>query len=166
MTEEIEEKLQGDKEDLEKTRDSNRKTWINEDLWKKVIFKVIGYMVYIVGTSLITVPFIGWSWTAFLTGCQVIILPIIWSAFDAQARNREIQDRLDNEERLEKEKKQWESKQDKMMDKISNLKDVVSNKQREVYELKSELNAKCELVEALKNANTVANGTIQELGGE
>jgi len=155
MMTELEDRIGNDKQDIQNTKDENEKTWINESLWKKVAFKIIGYFVYVVGTSMITVPFIGWDMSAFLTGLKIIILPIVWSALDAQSRNREIQERLENEERLEVEKKTWSLEEKALKDEIATLTRSVNEKQLEVFRIKAELDAACKTAaaneEALKN---------------
>ena len=145
----IEEKIGNDKEDIENTKDDNRATFINEPLWKKVIFKVLGYLAYIVGLVLANPT----NWLQILSiGFSMTILPIIWSALDAQSRNKEIQERIENEEKLESEKTVWTIREKVLTDEVSQLKTMVGDKKIEIIQIKSDLDLACSTLAANKIA--------------
>ena len=96
----IDEKLPKEDESLI-TKDTNPETFINEDLWKKVLFKTVGYLIYAFAMAIVTDGMLGFNVNKFFVGIQVMVLPIVWSAMDLQARNKEIQKNLENEKRLE-----------------------------------------------------------------
>ncbi len=126
--------------DLE-VKDDNPSTFINENLWLKFLFKFLGYFTYVCATSIIMVPIIGWSWVAFVIGLRTIVLPLVWSALDAQSRNKEIQARLELENKIEENK-----------DIIDELKQVVSEQKIEINVVKTDLDAKCIELEANRKA--------------
>jgi len=156
----IAEKIPRSKEDLE-VEDPNPGTFINEALWKKVFFKILGYLVYILGISLVIIngvfvePYVDSG--KFITGVTVIILPVIWGAFDAQARNREIQ------EKLAADKKIAASRQEAIDAAVAAEKEIAEHrtrlmeKQQEIYRLKALLMAKTDNVSALDDACTAAD---------
>ena len=109
--------------------DDNPGTFINEPLWRKFAFKFLAYLLYVIGQAIIVVPSIGWSNTVFLTGCTTIIMPLVWSTLDAQARNKEIQAKIKSDLLMAKEKSAWESEKEAM--------------EAEIEIVKSELNTRC-----------------------
>lgn len=154
--ENIQDKVGDDKEDLGRTKDPNPETWINEDLWKKLGFKMISYIAWISATAISIQPSISWDWKAFLIGVQMIILPIFWAASDAQSRNREIQQLLETEEKFSIEKNEFERKLNKMEDENERLKEKLQEKRMECHEVKCELDSVTKTLEANREAlNTV-----------
>lgn len=149
---EIDEKIGNDKEDIANTVDDNLETFLNENLWKKVAFKLIGYLAWVIGSSFIIVPAIGWDWSAFLIGLRMTILPILWAASDAQSRNREIQQHLERDAELAEERKAFNQKLEKQEEEIYSLKDRVAEKQLKIYELKARLDAACQTYDANNTA--------------
>lgn len=143
------------------TRDIKPHTWLNEELWKKVIFKILANLVYVVGLAIITDSGIFFDFTKFITGLQVIILPIVWSGFDAQARNKEIQDKIARDEEIEKAKVIAEKERRESESAIAKLKKESEEKQLEIYRLKAVLMAKTDNTAALDEAIKKAESLIK-----
>ncbi|MBD3407850.1 MAG: hypothetical protein GF411_17150 [Candidatus Lokiarchaeota archaeon] len=143
------------------TKDEKPHTWLNEELWKKIFFKVLANLVYVVGLAIITDGIVGFDTNKFITGLQVIILPIIWSGLDAQSRNKEIQARIASDEALEKAKILAQKEKQKSDKAIAQLKKEAENKQLEIYRLKAVLMAKTDNVEALDEAVKKAEQVIK-----
>jgi membrane protein insertase Oxa1/YidC/SpoIIIJ len=112
-----------------KVKDDNPDTFLNENLWKKFAFKFLSYLFYIIGQSIVLVPFLGWSWTIFITGLTSIIMPLVWSTLDAQARNKEIQLEFKAKQEMEAKVAEWATEKDALVS--------------ELEEVRKELNDKC-----------------------
>lgn len=154
----VEEKIPKTKEDFEEP-DDNPNSFINEALWKKVLFKVLGYFVYVVGISIMIdeMSNIMFNWVKFTTGVTAIILPVIWGALDAQARNREIQEKIQNEKAIEKSRQEAITASTEAEKQIADSRAKLMEKQQEIYRLKALLIAKTENVNALDEACKAAD---------
>jgi len=138
-------------------------------LWKKVMFKIFGYFFYILGISLVIVdgafitPYVDTG--KLMTGITVIILPVIWGAFDAQARNKEIQDKLATDEKLAKARQDAITATTEAEKEIATNRTKLMEKQQEIYRLKALLLAKTDnaaaLDEACKMADALKGGEIE-----
>jgi hypothetical protein len=143
------------------TKDKTPHTWINEALWKKVFFKVLANFVYVLGLAIITSGSVGFDFNKFITGLQVIILPVIWSALDAQARNKEIQERIASDEALAKAKAVADKNKIESDKEIAKLKKSAEDKHLEIYRLKAVLMAKTDNANALDEAVKKAEEIIK-----
>ena len=142
-------------------KDSNPNTWMNEDLWKKVFFKILANLVYVLGLAIMTNGAVGFDFNKFISGLQVIILPVIWSALDAQARNKEIQERIASDEALTKAKAIADKNKIESDKIIATLKKQSEEKQLEIYRLKAVLMARTDNTEALTEAVKKAEEMIK-----
>jgi hypothetical protein len=90
-----EDNVDGDSEDrMDNIPDDNKATFINENLWKKFAFKLLSYLTYAIFLAIVTEPLISFLWGKFIYGLQFIVMPLVWQSLDAQARNKEIQEKL------------------------------------------------------------------------
>jgi len=147
-----------EKDEMDNVPDGNPTTFINENLWKKFFFKLIAYIVYVVGNSIAVTALLSieWTWATFVIGLQTIILPLVWSTLDAQARNNEIQAKLIKDQELKTAKESWEKDLVKNAKLVDDLKNKVMNQRIEIAEAKVLLDAKCTELAANKNATEVA----------
>jgi membrane protein insertase Oxa1/YidC/SpoIIIJ len=124
------------KDNMDEVKDSNQKTFVNENLWMKFAFKLLSYLVYTIAMSIILNDVfdgnIGWSWGKFVYGLQFMILPLVWQTLDAQARNKEIQAKLDADALLSS-----------AQDELQNVQDQKKDLEIEVAKVKAELDTKC-----------------------
>lgn len=163
MPDEIKSKLAGDKEDLKNTEDESPETFINEKLWQKVVFKLLGYLAWIFAASLIVTGTPGVDTNALLIGVKMMILPLIWSAFEAQAMNRENQKRLKEVKKRQEENLAHNEELKNLDRKNEALKEEIYKKKEELFQVRAELNAKAENVQVLKESIEKANERIQTL---
>ena len=140
--------------------DDNPTTFINENLWKKFGFKFLGYLVYVASTSILLVPWIGWDWGMFIAGLRTIILPLIWSTLDAQARNKEIQAQLNQEAELKAKQVEYDKQKEENQKIIDALQDKVIEQRITIAQVKAELDVKCAVLAANKDALGVANAYL------
>jgi hypothetical protein len=148
-------------DDSVETKDEKPGTFINEALWRKVFFKILANFVYVLGLAVITDGIVAFDFTKFITGLQVIILPIIWSALDAQSRNKEIQDRMASDLAMKAERAVYEKQKNEADVQIAELKSNAEEKQLEIYRLKAVLMAKTDNVEAMNAAVKKAEELIK-----
>jgi G:T/U-mismatch repair DNA glycosylase len=97
------------------------------------------------------------NWVKFTTGVTAIILPVIWGALDAQARNREIQEKIQNEKAIEKSRQEAITASTEAEKQIADSRAKLMEKQQEIYRLKALLIAKTENVNALDEACKAAD---------
>lgn len=161
--EDIKEKLAGDREQLAAVEDETPETWINEELWKKVFFKGLGYLAWILGGAIITVGGLGFDSISFWIGVKMMILPLIWSAFEAQADKKENQRRLKELVERKQENKAHKEELDQLDTENDRLKEEILKKDEELYRVRADLDAKCTNVEVLRNSIEMAQSRISEL---
>jgi len=115
--------------------DPTPKTFINENLWKKFAFKLASYLTYAVFLAIVTEPLIGFLWGKFVYGIQFIVLPLVWQSLDAQARNREIQEKLKadiEQAKLKKEKDETVTANNELKIEIATVKQELDDKTQEL----------------------------------
>jgi membrane protein insertase Oxa1/YidC/SpoIIIJ len=115
--------------------DPTPKTFINENLWKKFAFKLASYLTYAVFLAIVTEPLIGFLWGKFVYGIQFIVLPLVWQSLDAQARNREIQEKLKadiEQAKLKKEKDETVTINNELKIEIATVKQELDDKTQEL----------------------------------
>lgn len=135
-------------------KDRNPGTFINEELWKVFLFRLFAYVAPIVAGSIVVVgeSVAGFSFSKFLWGVTLIVIPLFAAASEAQANNRRNQIRISEEEKRISLEKRYTDKIDNLDVQNEKLRKQLDEKWRENYLLQGQLDAKATQTEALTEA--------------
>jgi len=135
-------------ERINNLEDPNKKTWINEAVLRNMLGTLLYCGIAIVGFA-ITIPW-GIDVDTLIVGFKLVIIPVVVVGFKAMLN-----------ERLVKQKRTMQEEADRLKEEIDCLKATISDQNIEINKLRSELDVKCQLIEALKEAREKAENEFR-----
>jgi hypothetical protein len=148
--------VEKDVDTLEKIEDSNPKTWINEDLWKTFMLMALFYGItalFKAGSVNIDSGTVNWSFAAFWLALDGTMMPLFGAAIRNQVMKGMNQKLQDQNRAFAIQKKDYIDENSTLQTEIKTLKQMNETTKEELYKARAELNAKCETLEAIKEAN-------------
>ena len=128
--------------DFNQIEDPNNKTWINEALFKSILFTILYMEIAIIGFAINVNP-ISVDFNVIMLGQKIMIIPVLIVGFKTQVNEKTFKHRKELEQETEENRK------------------IINELTKENYKLKLELDAKSQLYQALKDANEKADEVLE-----